>query len=170
MNSKGSVIHLGATPDQQQNKTKRVQKKCHPSRHKLLPVAAQDETASKEVSSISAQIPTSSGTKLIEFKRSVTQTKEKGNKQRGSERSSANTKRQQTSDSSLSWSLSSRQNGGGNNNRSTELKSGKKKPCNLGIASKVKHFAIKKDRATLFESMLPHSFIYVDCLSHIVPT
>ena len=68
---KRSVIHLGANPDQQQKKAERIQKKCHPSRRKPRPAAEQDWTNSKELSSISAQIPTSSGTRLNEFKRSV---------------------------------------------------------------------------------------------------
>ena len=39
---KRSVIHLGANSDQQQNKTERIQKKCHPSGRKSRPAAEQD--------------------------------------------------------------------------------------------------------------------------------
>ena len=48
-NRKPRACHVGANPDQQQNKTERIQKKCHPSRRKSRPAAEQDLMNSKEV-------------------------------------------------------------------------------------------------------------------------
>ena len=69
-NCKRSFIHLDANPDQQRKQTEWIEKNCDPSRRKSRPATEQDWMNSKEVSSISAQTPTSSGTRLNEFKRS----------------------------------------------------------------------------------------------------
>ena len=67
---------------------------------------------SKELSSISAQIPTSSGTRLIEFKRTARlQNKRRGRQRGGVSDRATHTQHQQESDPSLSWPPKPRQRG-----------------------------------------------------------